>query len=187
MGYGVPAAVAAKLVHPERHRRRILRRWRVPDDRPGIGDLARRGRRPDHPPLQQRDVRHDPHAPGAPLPRPRRRHRAQKPRFRRPRPRLRRLRRHGRAHRRLRPRLRRSRRRQAAPPSSSSQIDPEIITTRTTLSAIRRRPKRGRPPKPRHEPGPLPCVRPRSGIGLAQNSPPRIFVADAGRAGATLL
>ena len=55
-------------------RRRVLRRWRLHDDRAGAGDLAARRRRADHPALQQRDVRHDPHAPGAPLSRPGRRH-----------------------------------------------------------------------------------------------------------------
>ena len=38
MGYGVPAAVAAKLVEPERDRRRVRRRRRLPDDRAGARD-----------------------------------------------------------------------------------------------------------------------------------------------------
>ena len=46
---------------------RVLRRRRLSDDRAGIGNVARRGRRPDHPPVQQCDVRHDPHASGAPI------------------------------------------------------------------------------------------------------------------------
>ena len=72
MGYGVPAAVAAKLLHPERTVVVRRRRRRLPDDR-------RRSSRPPcstTPPIarprgQQRHVRHDPDAPGAPLPRPR--------------------------------------------------------------------------------------------------------------------
>ena len=68
MGYGVPAGVAAKLVHPERTVVSFCGRRRLPDDRAGARD---RGavRREDHlHRRQQRHVRHDPHAPGARVP-----------------------------------------------------------------------------------------------------------------------
>jgi acetolactate synthase I/II/III large subunit len=38
MGYGVPAAIAAKLVHPERTVVALRRRRRLPDERPGARD-----------------------------------------------------------------------------------------------------------------------------------------------------
>ena len=38
MGYGVPAAVAAKLARPDRIVVGFVRRWRLPDDRAGAGD-----------------------------------------------------------------------------------------------------------------------------------------------------
>ena len=70
MGYGLPAAIAAKL-RPPRAAGGLLRRRRLlPDDRPGAGDrrpvrpAARRHRR------RQRHVRHHPHAPGARAPGP---------------------------------------------------------------------------------------------------------------------
>ena len=48
MGYGVPAAVAAALLHPRAHGGQRGRRRRLPDDRPGTGHrhrLRRRARR----------------------------------------------------------------------------------------------------------------------------------------------
>ena len=45
MGYGVPAAVAASLLHPERTVDQHRRRRRLPDDRPGAGDRDRIRRR----------------------------------------------------------------------------------------------------------------------------------------------
>ena len=65
MGYGVPAALAAKALEPEPHRRLLRRRRRLPDERPGARDrgaVRPAGRRPRR---RQRDVRDDPHAPGA--------------------------------------------------------------------------------------------------------------------------
>ena len=105
MGYGTPAAIAAKLVHPDRTVVGVRGRRLLPDDRPGARDRGAvrpaghlvRG--------QQRHVRHDPHAPGARLPRPGDRHRSQEPGLRGARPGLRRPWRGGRAHRRLRRRL----------------------------------------------------------------------------------
>ena len=38
MGYGVPAAVAAKLIHPERMVVCLRRRRLLPDERPGVRD-----------------------------------------------------------------------------------------------------------------------------------------------------
>ena len=38
MGYGTPAAVAAKELFPDRARRRFCRRRLLPDERPGIRD-----------------------------------------------------------------------------------------------------------------------------------------------------
>ena len=120
MGYGLPAAVAAKLVHPERdvvclagdgdflmsaQRARDRRAVRRADRRP-------RGR--------QRDVRDDPDAPGAALPRPGQRDRAPESGLRGARPGVRRPRRADRADRggagRPRPRAR-SRRAGGAPPA----------------------------------------------------------------------
>ena len=73
MGYGVPAAVGAKRLYPERTVVVLRRRRRFPDERPGIRD--RRAIRPADPRRRhrQRHVRHDPHAPGARISRPRRR------------------------------------------------------------------------------------------------------------------
>ena len=90
---------------PRAHRGRVRRRRLPPDDRPGARD--RRAVRPAHHLVrgQQRHVRHDPHAPGARLSRPRGRHRTEEPGLRRAGARLRRPRRGGRAHRRLRRRL----------------------------------------------------------------------------------
>ena len=45
MGYGVPAAVAAALLHPRAHRRQHRRRRRLPDDRPGTRHRHRLRRR----------------------------------------------------------------------------------------------------------------------------------------------
>ena len=69
MGYGVPAAVAAKLQHPDRAGRVRRRRRGLPDVSQRARDrgAARRAHRRARP--GQRDVRDDPHAPGAPLPR----------------------------------------------------------------------------------------------------------------------
>ncbi len=36
MGYGTPAAVAAKALYPDRERHCLCRRWLLPDERPGI-------------------------------------------------------------------------------------------------------------------------------------------------------
>ena len=65
MGYGVPAAVGAKRVQPDRTVVVLRGRRRLPDERPGIRDgRAIRSADPRRPP-RQRHVRHDPHAPGA--------------------------------------------------------------------------------------------------------------------------
>ena len=75
MGYGVPAAVAMKRLFREPHGDFAQWRRRLPDERAGIRDCrairpADRLRR-----LRQCQLRHDPHAPGAGLSRPRLRHR----------------------------------------------------------------------------------------------------------------
>ena len=91
MGYGVPAAVAAKLVHPERTVVCFAGDGDFLMTRPGArdrGPVRRPGRRARR---RQRHVRDDPHAPGASLPRPRQRHRPRQPRLRRARARVRRL------------------------------------------------------------------------------------------------
>ncbi len=71
MGYGAPAAVA-RQDHAAGADGGLLRRRRMlPDARAGVRNrraAQRRGVVPGH---QQRHVRHDPHAPGTPLPRPR--------------------------------------------------------------------------------------------------------------------
>ncbi len=107
MGYGVPAAVAAKLLHPERDVVAIA----------GDGDFLMTGQelatavQYDAPIVvldrQQRHVRDDSHAPGAALPRPRLGHRPRQPRLRRAGAGVRRARGGGRAHRGLRRCLRR--------------------------------------------------------------------------------
>ena len=83
MGYGVPAAVGAKRIQPQSPGRRVRRRRRLPHERAGI----RHGRaiRPADPggPARQRHVRHDPHAPGAGISRPRLGHDPEEPGFRR--------------------------------------------------------------------------------------------------------
>ena len=82
MGYGLPAAVGAKRVHPDKT---VV--CFAGDGcflmRPGI--RHRRAIRPAHHrgAGRQRHVRHHPHAPGKTLSRPRFRHRAQEPRLRR--------------------------------------------------------------------------------------------------------
>ena len=75
MGYSVPAAIGAKIAYPDRMVVSMVgdggflmtgqeTRHRVPSRR-----------RADRAGVQQPDVRHDPHAPGARLSRPRLRHR----------------------------------------------------------------------------------------------------------------
>jgi acetolactate synthase-1/2/3 large subunit len=72
MGYGVPAAIAAKLLYPSR----------TVDDRTGTGN-RRAIRRCHHcPRLRQRDVRHHPHASGTRIPRPGDRNKSQESRLR---------------------------------------------------------------------------------------------------------
>ena len=79
MGYGVPAAVAAKLVHPGPDRGLPRGRRGLLDDRAGA-DHRRPVRGPDRRARdRQRDAGHDPDAPGAPLPRARERHRSRQP------------------------------------------------------------------------------------------------------------
>ncbi len=112
MGYGLPAAIAAKQLYPER----------VVVAFAGDGDFLMNGQEfatavqyglavivDRH---GQWPVRHDPHASGARISRPRRRHAAAQPGFRGARPRLRRPRRDGRAHRGVRAGLRARARRQ---------------------------------------------------------------------------
>ena len=102
MGYGVPAAVAAKILYPGGARRRDGGRRRLSDDRAGARDRrpARCGHR--HPRRQQRHVRDDPDASGAALPGTCLRNRPRQPRFRGAGTFLRSPRRRGRAHRGIR-------------------------------------------------------------------------------------
>ena len=96
----LPAAVAAKLVHPERTvvcfagDGDFLMSGARARDRRAVRGARRRPRR------RQRDVRDDPHAPGAPLPWARERHRPREPGLRRARRGVRLPRRARRAHRR---------------------------------------------------------------------------------------
>ena len=65
MGYGVPAAVAAKIAASRPHGRVAGGRRLLPDERPGVRHRrAVRRQHRDHR-RRQRHVRHDPHAPGA--------------------------------------------------------------------------------------------------------------------------
>ncbi len=136
MGYGPRRG--RRQAHPSRPaRRRLLRRRRFFDDRAGAGNRTRRRCRTDHPPLQQCHVRHDPDASGAPFPRPGRRYGAREPGF------------SGlaRAYGAFGAAV--SRTEEFAPISEEAaarrgaavielKMDPDEITTRTTLSAIRR-------------------------------------------------
>ena len=76
MGYGLPAAIAAKLAHPDARRRQLPGRRLFPDDGPGAGDRRAIRAADRHHHRQQRHVRHDPHASGARVSPPRRRHHA---------------------------------------------------------------------------------------------------------------
>ncbi|AFL51117.1 acetolactate synthase large subunit IlvB [Sinorhizobium fredii USDA 257] len=67
MGYGVPAAIAAKLCARERAVIAFCRRRLLPDERPGTGDRHAVRRPSDLPGDQQRHVWNDPHASGAAL------------------------------------------------------------------------------------------------------------------------
>ena len=99
MGYGVPSAVAAKAMHPER----IVVSWNgdgcLSDERAGA--RHRGAIRPcrDLRGHRQRNVRHDPHASGAHVSGARRGHDTRQSGFRRAREGVRRARRDGRAHR----------------------------------------------------------------------------------------
>ena len=115
MGYGIPAALAAQLLHPERARDRVRRRRRLPDVRAGARDRRAGGAADPRGRGQQRHLRHDPHAPGAPLPRARDRHRPRQPGLRGARARLRRARRASRGRRGFPGRARAGARRAAAP------------------------------------------------------------------------
>ena len=138
MGYGVPAAVAAKLVHPDRLVVGFCGDGGFMMTGQELATSMLEGVGPDYFGLQQRDVRHDTHASGAPLPRPGRRDGIEKPRFPRASPGPTAC---------LAPRsarteefaagLRGSGRRKGAA-IIELKIDPEMITTRTTLSEIRR-------------------------------------------------
>ena len=76
MGYGLPAAIAAKLAHPTRAGGELPGRRLLPDDRAGAGNGG--AVRPAHRDRdrQQRHLRHHPHAPGARVSQPRDRHHA---------------------------------------------------------------------------------------------------------------
>ena len=136
MGYGVPAAVAAKLLHPER----IVVAFAGDGDflmtGPGARDRRAVRRRDRRARRQQRHVRDDPDAPGAPLPRPGVRHRPRQPRLRRARPGVRRVRSGRRADRRV-PGGARRRAQSGAPALVELRVDPEALTPRQTLSEIR--------------------------------------------------
>ena len=141
MGYGVPAAVAAALLQPERTVVNIA----------GDGDFLMTGQelatatgygadqaRPaDQHGRRQRQLRHDPHAPGARVPGARQRQRAVQPRLRGAGARLSAGARARRAHRRLRAGLRARRWRAGAPMLIHLKLDADVSTTRTTLAAIR--------------------------------------------------
>jgi acetolactate synthase-1/2/3 large subunit len=73
---------------PGPDRRFLERRWLLPDERPGAGDGRAIWSRRHLCRHQQRDVRHHPHASGAPLSRTGHRHRSGQSGFRRPRARL---------------------------------------------------------------------------------------------------
>ena len=90
MGYGVPAAIAAKAVESRSHRGLVERRRLLSHERAGARDRVsvRTGHRLHR--RRQRHVRDDPHAPGARVSGTRLRHRPRQPGFRRARARLRR-------------------------------------------------------------------------------------------------
>ena len=142
MGYGLPAAIAAKLRHPGAHRRRLRRRRLLPDDRQEFAHRRPVRRGGDRGARQQRHPRHHPHAPGARLSRPRHRHRPRQSGFRRASPAP------------MAATARRSRRTEDFAPAFERAVasgkpaiidvkfDPEAISPSATLSAIR---GKGRP------------------------------------------
>ncbi len=82
MGYGLPAAIAAKLRHPDRTVVCFAGDGcflMYPQELGHCGPVRRGGHRAGR---EQRHVRHDPHAPGAPLPGTRLEHRSRESRFR---------------------------------------------------------------------------------------------------------
>jgi acetolactate synthase-1/2/3 large subunit len=92
MGYGYPAAVAAKSAVSRSRRRLHRRRRRISDDRAGAGHGGPVRHQHRHRHRRQRDLRHHPHASGARLSAPGHRHGPQESRLRPVRPGLRRLR-----------------------------------------------------------------------------------------------
>jgi len=155
MGYGLPAAIAAKLRHPDRTVVCIAGDGCFHDVPAGTGhghavrcaDSGHRG--------EQRHARHHPHASGAEVSRPGQRHPIAQPGFRCPRPGLRRPCRKRRAQRRLSGGLRAGR---CGRPSSADRTArrpaPDHPSSPARLSgAFRRR----TPPLPARQPSPAPC------------------------------
>ena len=93
MGYGVPAAIAAKLAHPERTVVALAGDGDFQMTGQELGCALQTGAWPIVLVVNNAQLRHHPHAPGAELPGPGQLHRDRQPRLRRARPRLRRPRR----------------------------------------------------------------------------------------------
>ncbi len=105
MGYGLPAAIAAKVAHPGSHSRLLCGGRRFSDELPGTWHRHAGGRAAHRVDPEQRHLWHHPRASGTQLPRPRVGHRSGQPRFQRACPCLWLSRRTGRDHRRLPRRL----------------------------------------------------------------------------------
>ena len=97
MGYGLPAAVAAQLIHPAARRRLLHRRRRLRDELARARDRGAVRAADRRPAREQRHVRDHSDAPGAAVPGAGDRHRPREPGLRRARARVRRARRAGRA------------------------------------------------------------------------------------------
>ncbi len=137
MGYGVPAAVAASLLYPERTVVNIA----------GDGDFLMTGqelatairirRAPaDQHRRRQRRVRHDPHAPGARVPRSSHRHRHRQSRLRRAGARVRVARESIEKTAEFAPAFERALA-VGEPTLLHLRLSPDVSTSRTTLTAIR--------------------------------------------------
>ena len=118
------------------HGRCLRRRRRLPDDRAGVRHRRAIRAADDSRGRGQRHVRNDPHAPGAPLPRPRRGDRPEESRFRRLCTGIRRPWRYRRAHHRF-PACIRGGAGSGLPAIIHLKVDPEALTPGMSLSAIR--------------------------------------------------
>ena len=122
---------------PRADRGRVRRRRGLPDDRAGARDRRAVRRRDRRAGRQQRHVRDDPDAPGAPLPGPRVRDRSRQPRFRCTCPGVRRASERSSSEPTSSPRRSKRALQSGTPALVELRVDPEALTPRQTLSEIR--------------------------------------------------